>query len=310
MPTSAPANALPSGHMMKPSRARMAGIAIAAFAAIAVGAMLNARKHDPTQRESSAAASPAMSQAIGQPPVADRSAASADAERSAIAALLGDGRRRQRLNDIDPQTFVPAYGALAELAAQGDVRAAVALHLGVKQCEPAPVDAHDLAGTIRDIEFRMPHDAAADEVQRVKALFDACRKLSSEQRGSNRQWVARAAALGDDEARFRFAQMPPDRATTADYWVDLDAFRATANRYLDDELAKGNRKALLAISNAYRGDSSVRKPDPTLEYAYLHAYLASGGSLPDEELQTLEQYQQRLGPAKTKEAACGIDTHS
>lgn len=280
----------------------MTGIAIAAVAAIAVGALLNAQKRDTTMREPPAANLAIPSQAIEQPPAARRPAASADAERSAIATLLGDGRRRQRLDDIDPQTFAPAYGALAELARQGDVRAAVALHLGVKRCEPAPVDAHDLAGTIRDIEFRRPPDAAADEVQRVKALYDACRVLSPEQRGSSRQWVARAAALGDAEARFRFAQMPPDRATSADYWADLDAFRATANRYLDDELAKGNRKALLAISDAYRGDSSVRKPDPTLEYAYMHAYLASVGSLPDEELQALEQYQQRLGPARTKEA--------
>lgn len=280
----------------------MTGIAIAAVAAIAVGAMLHARKDDTTMRESPVAAPATVSQAIEQPPPARPSTASADAERNAVAALLGDGRRRQRLNDIDPQTFVPAYDALAELAAQGDVRAAVALHLGVERCEPAPIDATDLAGTIRDIEFRTPREEVDDDVQRVKALFDACRNLSPAQRRSSRQWVARAAALGDAEARFRFAQMPPDRSTSAAYWDDLDAFRATANRYLDDELAKGNRKALLAISNAYRGDSSVRRPDPTLEYAYLHAYLASGGALPDGELQTLEQYQQRLGPAKTKEA--------
>lgn len=290
---------------MKHSLAWTAAIGAAIAIVIAVTAIV--RSNDEAASAGTAltqkavsATRPGVETPLASPPATTTVAA----ENTEVATLLGDGTRRQRLNDIDPGLFARSYRALAELAAHGDVRAAIALSLGVQRCQPAPNDARDLEGAIREIAFRAtPGDGdTAIEIERTKALFESCKTLSVEQRQSKRRWIARAAELGDGDARFQFANSPPERSASTDYWAELDAFRATANRYLDEELAKGNRKALLAVSNAYGSDSSVRKPDPVLEYAYLHAYLAAGGVLPDDELQVLEQYQQRLGPAKAKEA--------
>lgn len=181
----------------------------------------------------------------------------------------------------------PLAAQLADLetrAKQNDAEAALALWSGLHQCNEATSDLR-----LRQVQEGDQQIAAIE----AKAL-DNCKDVPAEMLQNEYQWLKLAAALGNPQAQYQYAEAQADaiggeRAALHNphQWQE---YRDTAMSYLDDLAKQCNPTAINFLWYGYGQGIQLMAPDLAMSYKYLSvAYKIdpAGGAATVRALDTL-----------------------
>jgi hypothetical protein len=206
------------------------------------------------------------------------------------------------------KAFASRYAELANAARHGDLSSARALYKTLASCQHAPRSVEQIENEIDDDRKADPN--ATDAGGRLRrewmtAELQRCIALGDRQLEALASWTALAADLGDAEARLLYPQVgiPLDRKD-GHYMRDYRDYQERTDRYLQEEIDRGNTRALVAASYSYTMGQGHR-PDPAKAYAYEYAYALASGSPSQVTANTLSVLRSKV-PAGEVESATAL----
>lgn len=174
--------------------------------------------------------------------------------------------------DTDLAQFAANFDELQSKAEAGDSGAAMALYEGLSLCSGTPLTRAGLEDSKSLLASQFGADSqeyARDAAFQEKRYRD-CSTLGKDRIDGARNWLIRAAELGDSRAKLAFGAVgqPPTSETPV---ADFREYSAKAQQYLDEELRAHNPDALFAASRSY-APGGFQNTSTANQYAHLYAY--------------------------------------
>ncbi len=178
------------------------------------------------------------------------------------------------------QNLAAEFQGLATKAANGDLMAARTLFEGLQNCERAPTSLRQLKRSreITAASFaqnpRPPGDysrgdpVASDAM--ILARYERCNGIDDDHLAQLAKFGSQLAESGDAMARLSYSDFARPRPGTPNGPGKYLEVREQAFRYLDEELARGDERALNAYASIYLSPHYSAK-DPYLAYVYSYA---------------------------------------
>ncbi len=183
------------------------------------------------------------------------------------------------------QNLAAEFASLSQQAKAGDLVAARTLFEGLDNCATAP---HTLKRMQKMMDITAASDAKAlaqgrstgsDPVASqalIQERFRRCGGLGEEHLLARREFGQLLADAGDEFARLQYQYWAMPTPEAPEYPARLADVRAQTTRYLDEELARGNSRALRSYASMHT-TNLLGVEDAYRRYMYGYAYAQTPG---------------------------------
>jgi hypothetical protein len=183
------------------------------------------------------------------------------------------------------QNLAVEFASLSQKARSGDLIASRTLFEGIVKCDGAP---HTLKRMQRMQAITAADDARAAAEGRssgsdpvasqtsIEELFRRCGGLDEDHVLARAEFGRQLADSGDEFARLQHQEWALQSVEGPDYAGQISEVRTQSARYLDEELARGNSRALSWYASLHTSPR-LGAVDPYQGYLYSYAYAQTPG---------------------------------
>ncbi len=209
------------------------------------------------------------------------------------------------------QNVAVEFESLAQKARAGDLLAARTLFEGLANCETAPLNfkrmqqmqAITAEGDARAAaEGRSSDSDPVASQTAIEERFRRCGGLGEDHFLARAEFGRQLADSGDEFARLQYPEWAMPKVEDPDYVAHVADVRTQTSRYLDEELARGNARALRSYA-VMHSSPGLGAEDPYRRYLYSYAYAQTPGLSPgDVTYFALAAAESQLNPEQVARA--------
>jgi hypothetical protein len=204
------------------------------------------------------------------------------------------------------QNVAQSFADLARRAELGDLQAARTLLEDLRACSVVPRNQEALGLRLENERRRFAERGGDPERHETtlavtREMYRHCAGVTEKHLAQLARFAKMLADAGSSQARLDYLWDARPKTGDGRLAERLPAFREQGLRYLQDELALGNSRALASLSSAY-ADPGLGIQDPRRQYVYGYAYAQTPGLHPHDPIYVgLAGLTQRFTPAEIAE---------